>query len=141
MWSRTLRSYFSVSFLEIINSIRNYIWVCPNLTFISLLSGTESYLGQRNGIDVSAVLQDLFSFVILYNYIIPISLYVTIGECQLTIFELEVHKKTKIMLVVLFYLGIVDSFLIDSKISIWSVNVCLCLYICYMNFWVCLKHF
>jgi Ca2+/Na+ antiporter len=99
-----------------------------------LLSGTESYLGQRNGIDVSAVLQDLFSFVILYNYIIPISLYVTIGECQLTIFELEVHKKTKIMLVVLFYLGIVDSFLIDSKISIWSVNVCLCLYICYMNF-------
>jgi hypothetical protein len=57
-----------------------------------LLSGTESYLGQRNDIDVSAVLQDLFSFVILYNYIIPISLYVTIGECQLTLFELEVHK-------------------------------------------------
>ncbi|XP_023715383.1 probable phospholipid-transporting ATPase IF isoform X4 [Cryptotermes secundus] len=39
---------------------------------------TESYLGPRSSIDVSTVVQDLFSFVILYNYIIPISLYVTI---------------------------------------------------------------
>ncbi|XP_021935483.1 probable phospholipid-transporting ATPase IF isoform X4 [Zootermopsis nevadensis] len=39
---------------------------------------TESYLGEKNDINVSAVLQDLFSFVIIYNYIIPISLYVTI---------------------------------------------------------------
>jgi hypothetical protein len=92
MWSRTLRSYFSLSFPETINSLGNYIRISPNITLMSLLSGTESYLGQRNGIDVSAVLQDLFSFVILYNYIIPISLYVTIGECQLTLFELEVHK-------------------------------------------------
>jgi magnesium-transporting ATPase (P-type) len=66
----------------------------PNLTFTSFLSGTESYLGQRNDIDFSAVLQDLFSFVILYNYIIPISLYVTIGKCQRTVFELKLNKKT-----------------------------------------------
>jgi magnesium-transporting ATPase (P-type) len=62
------------------------------MIFISLLLGTESYLGPRNTIDVSTVVQDLFSFVILYNYIIPISLYVTIGECHVIIFELEVHE-------------------------------------------------
>lgn len=39
---------------------------------------TESYLGPRSAIDALGVIQDLFSFVILYNYIIPISLYVTV---------------------------------------------------------------
>ncbi|XP_069676428.1 phospholipid-transporting ATPase IF-like isoform X2 [Periplaneta americana] len=39
---------------------------------------TETYLGPKSDIDVGQVVQDLFSFVILYNYIIPISLYVTI---------------------------------------------------------------
>jgi hypothetical protein len=63
------------------------------MTLISLLLGTESYLGPRTAIDVSTVVQDLFSFVILYNYIIPISLYVTIGECHLIMFELEVYEK------------------------------------------------
>lgn len=63
------------------------------MTFISLLLGTESYLGPSNAINVSTVVQDLFSFVILYNYIIPISLYVTIGECHLIMFKLEVHER------------------------------------------------
>lgn len=63
------------------------------MILISLLLGTESYLGPRNSIRVTTVMQDFFSFVILYNYIIPISLYVTIGECHLIIFELEVHER------------------------------------------------
>jgi hypothetical protein len=45
-----------------------------------LISGTESYLGRQSDLDASKVIQDLLSFVILYNYIIPISLYVTVGE-------------------------------------------------------------
>ncbi|GFG30600.1 hypothetical protein Cfor_10512 [Coptotermes formosanus] len=38
----------------------------------------KSYLGPQSDTGVSGVIQDLFSFVILYNYIIPISLYVTV---------------------------------------------------------------
>jgi len=60
----------------------------PIITFISLLSGTQSYVGPGNTISVAVVVQDLFSFIILFNYIIPISLYVTVGECQL-----EVHER------------------------------------------------
>jgi magnesium-transporting ATPase (P-type) len=56
------------------------------MVFISLLLGTESYQGPTAA-------QDFFSFLILYSYIIPVSLYVTIGECHLLMLELEVHEK------------------------------------------------
>lgn len=39
---------------------------------------TTVYLGEASAIKFSEVVQDLLSFLILYNYIIPISLYVTI---------------------------------------------------------------
>ncbi|KAF4520666.1 hypothetical protein B566_EDAN006342 [Ephemera danica] len=38
---------------------------------------TLSYLPPREDVTVGLVLQDVFSFVVLFNYIIPISLYVT----------------------------------------------------------------
>ena len=38
------------------------------------------YLHTNDGGPVSSVLQDVFSFVIIFNYIIPISLYVTLGK-------------------------------------------------------------
>jgi len=45
-----------------------------------LISGTGSYIGPQDPITAGGVVQDVLSFLILYNYIIPISLYVTVGE-------------------------------------------------------------
>lgn len=39
-----------------------------------------SYLGSQNENKIFTLITDIFSFVILFNYIIPISLYVTIGK-------------------------------------------------------------
>lgn len=40
------------------------------------------YLGNGPNVTVTArgVVQDTFSFLVIYNYVIPISLYVTLGE-------------------------------------------------------------
>lgn len=40
----------------------------------------EFYLGYRETITFHSLVTDFLSFTILYNYIIPISLYVTIGK-------------------------------------------------------------
>lgn len=39
------------------------------------------YLNDNHTAPVRDVLQDVFSFLIVFNYIIPISLYVTLGTC------------------------------------------------------------
>lgn len=41
-----------------------------------------SYLGPSNPVTFSSLLNDCLNFMVLYNYIVPISLYVTIGENQ-----------------------------------------------------------
>lgn len=40
----------------------------------------ESYLGTIQSITFGSLATDFLSFTILYNYIVPISLYVTIGK-------------------------------------------------------------
>lgn len=40
----------------------------------------DSYLGPLPAINFSMVITDIMSFLILFNYIVPISLYVTVGE-------------------------------------------------------------
>lgn len=40
----------------------------------------SSYLGENNEITFFSVITDFLNFTVLYNYIVPISLYVTIGK-------------------------------------------------------------
>jgi phospholipid-translocating ATPase len=41
------------------------------------------YLNANHSAPVRDVLQDVFSFLVVFNYIIPISLYVTLGKVSL----------------------------------------------------------
>lgn len=40
----------------------------------------DAYLGEKSSTTPLSIFTDLLNFTILYNYIVPISLYVTIGE-------------------------------------------------------------
>lgn len=40
----------------------------------------KSYIGDSESLSFSTLVDDFFGFLVLYNYIVPISLYVTIGE-------------------------------------------------------------
>lgn len=40
----------------------------------------DNYLGPSPKINFSTLIADIFSFLILFNYIVPISLHVTVGE-------------------------------------------------------------
>jgi hypothetical protein len=40
----------------------------------------DNYLGPRDELNFHVLITDLLSFLILFNYIVPISLYVTIGK-------------------------------------------------------------
>lgn len=46
----------------------------------------DSYLGPQHEINFSTLVKDILSFTILYNYIVPLSLYVTVGKTSLIAF-------------------------------------------------------
>ncbi|XP_011879867.1 PREDICTED: probable phospholipid-transporting ATPase IF isoform X2 [Vollenhovia emeryi] len=55
------------------------VLVCTMLKlYEETYQGWESYLGQQPNITFSSLINDILSFLILFNYIVPISLYVTV---------------------------------------------------------------
>jgi len=57
------------------------VLVCTVLKlFVESYQGWNSYLGPQSDINFSSLTTDILSFVILFNYIVPISLYVTAGK-------------------------------------------------------------
>lgn len=56
------------------------------------------YLGLPPNITANAeeVVQDTFSFLVIYNYIIPISLYVTLGKLRLFFYLMNKAKSCRL---------------------------------------------
>lgn len=51
--------------------------------YVESYQGWESYLGKLSEINFSSLVTDILSFLILFNYIVPISLYTTVGKILL----------------------------------------------------------
>lgn len=65
--------YITILFIEVIISITMKLYV-------ESYHEWDSYMGPRPEITFSSVVTDILSFLILFNYIVPISLYVTVGK-------------------------------------------------------------
>lgn len=60
------------------------VLVCTMLKlYIESYQEWDSYLGPQPKINFSSIITDILSFLILFNYIVPISLYVTVGKTLL----------------------------------------------------------
>lgn len=85
-------SQFAFVILSFLRSINKYLLVYITILLIEVLVSTtlklyvesyknwDIYLGARNDINFSTIVSDVLSFLILFNYIVPISLYVTSGK-------------------------------------------------------------
>lgn len=68
--------YITILFIEVIISLMMKLYV-------ESYEGWDSYLGQPESVSFSSIFTDILSFLILFNYIVPISLYVTVGKILL----------------------------------------------------------
>jgi len=60
------------------------VLVCTILKlFVESYQEWNSYLGPQSDLNFSSLTTDILSFIILFNYIVPISLYVTAGKTLL----------------------------------------------------------
>ena len=106
-------NYFLLAFLVllvveiILCTIQKYVYQ-PNLgefmfltnhhtlsqhIFFNYESVNAFYLGKLPDTSVGTVLQDMASFLIIFNYVIPISLYVTLGKCSRFVNSAAVLRK------------------------------------------------
>ncbi|XP_046820654.1 phospholipid-transporting ATPase IF-like isoform X3 [Vespa crabro] len=122
--SKTVPNKFST----VERSINKYLTVFIILLLFEIIISTifkfiiesnstwDVYLGEKSSTTPLSLFIDLLSFTILYNYIVPISLYVTIGETLCTIFQrvmyiffyIEIYvlfRNTKISRICLFQMG------------------------------------
>ncbi|CAB0041003.1 unnamed protein product [Trichogramma brassicae] len=91
----SLNSKLSVNkFSSVEKSINNYLLVFVVFLLLEVLACTamkavkekkekwDSYLGSSSSFHIGGLANDVLSFAILFNYVVPISLYVTIGNNQ-----------------------------------------------------------
>ena len=57
--------------------------------FIDVNANWDVYLGVPERFKASTLLTDVLTFTILYNYIVPISLYVSIGKFNTATYKVQ----------------------------------------------------
>ena len=79
----TMQKYLFLSNLGNVLHLNLHVVTSNNFSVYRLDSDGAYYLGEKEDISLVGVLADLSSFLIIFSYIVPISLYTTLGKLHI----------------------------------------------------------